>query len=446
MKNICIIGQGFVGSVMSVACARVKKNNKKIFKVYGLESKNDYGLKNVTRLNKGRLPFKSNDQFLKKEFKKIIKSGNFLATIDDKIITKCKIIIVSINIDVANKKRRKKDLQNFKNLIYLIGKRAKRNTLIILESTLPPGFSEKIVLPIIKTFKKNLLLSYSYERVMPGTNYLNSLISNYRVYSGINAEAKKKCRDFLNKIIDTKKYPLTCLQNIRTVETAKILENTYRAVNIAFIDEWTKFSEIGDINLISAINAIKMRSTHSNIRFPGLGVGGYCLTKDPLFAQYSVNNIFKKNLKLKFSNMSVKTNNLMPKFTIKKLNQDIIKFKNKKILLMGVAYKSDVGDTRQSPSSSLFDFIKKKQAIVNCHDPFVDYWEEKNETILKEINARENYDIVLFAVPHTKFKFLKIDKLFKKKTIIYDLNNCLSLKQINNLTKKKYSFKQLGNF
>ncbi len=446
MKNICIIGQGFVGSVMSVACARVKKNNKKIFKVYGLDSKNEHGLKNVKRLNKGKLPFKSNDQFLNKEFKKIIQSGNFLATIDDKIITKCKILVISINIDVANKKKRKKDLQNFKNLIYLIGRRAQKKTLIILESTLPPGFSEKVVLPIIKKFRKNLLLSYSYERVMPGTNYLNSLISNYRVYSGINLEAKKKCKEFLSKIIDTKKYPLTCLENIRTVETAKILENTYRAVNIAFIDEWTKFSEIGNINLNSAIDAIRMRSTHSNIRYPGLGVGGYCLTKDPLFAQYSVNNIFKKDLKLKFSNMSVQINNLMPKFTIKKLSQDIKKIKKKKILLMGVAYKSDVGDTRQSPSSSLFDFLKKKQALVRCVDPFVDYWEEKKENIFNEINIEDEYDIVIFAVPHTKFKFLKLDKLFSKKTIFYDLNNCLSSKQINNLKKKKYRFKQLGNF
>ena len=127
------------------------------------------------------------------------------------------------------KNKTETDLANFKNLIKRI-KNAK-NSLIILESTLPPGFCDKVVLPILKT-RKDLSIAFSYERVMPGANYLKSLIYNHRVYAGHTLKAEKKCRNFLTSIIDTKKYPLTKLNKIISAETAKIIENTYRAVNV----------------------------------------------------------------------------------------------------------------------------------------------------------------------------------------------------------------------
>ena len=117
---------------------------------------------------------------------------------------------------------------------------------------------------------------------MPGKNYLDSLINAQRVYAGLNKRSESSCKKFFSKIINTKKYPLQKLNSIEECETAKLLENSYRAINIAFIEEWGIFAENIGVNLFEVLNAIKIRPTHSNIRKPGLGVGGYCLTKDPL--------------------------------------------------------------------------------------------------------------------------------------------------------------------
>ena len=162
-------------------------------------------------------------------------------------------------------------------------------------------FAKKKIIPNIeKVFeqrnigKQNVKLAYSFERVMPGDNYLNSIRNMFRVYSGNNIKAENMCKNFLNKLINTKKYPLTKLSNIRSVEMTKVIENSFRATNIAFIDEWTKFSEKINVDLNSVIRAIKVRSTHKNIMNPGLGVGGYCLTKDNLLGIYSSNSILKK--------------------------------------------------------------------------------------------------------------------------------------------------------
>ena len=142
---------------------------------------------------------------------------------------------------------------------------------------------------------------------MPGKNYFNSIRNIWRVYAANNKTAERACREIFETIINVKKYPLTKMKSIRSVELTKVLENTYRSVNIAFIDEWTKISEKLNINLNKVVDAIKLRPTHSNIMRPGLGVGGYCLTKDSLLAMYSAKKIYNfKNLQFPFSNLALK--------------------------------------------------------------------------------------------------------------------------------------------
>ena len=174
---------------------------------------------------------------------------------------------------------------------------------MVIETTLPPGTTDKIILPIFKKQLKkrkikltDIYICYSYERVMPGNNYIDSIISNHRCYSGINQISKNKCKSFFKKFINYKKFKLTEFNNIIECETAKILENSYRASNIAFIDEWTKAGEVLNIDLKKIIKAIRLRNTHSNLMWPGLGVGGYCLTKDPNFIKFSIKKFFNKKL------------------------------------------------------------------------------------------------------------------------------------------------------
>ena len=127
---------------------------------------------------------------------------------------------------------------------------------------------------------------------MPGPDYLDSIINNWRVFSGHSSKSANLCESFLSTIIDTNKYPLTKLSSITSSELSKIMENSYRAVNIAFIEEWARFSEKIGANTFEIINAIRKRPTHNNIRQPGFGVGGYCLTKDPFFASLSARQLF----------------------------------------------------------------------------------------------------------------------------------------------------------
>ena len=134
--------------------------------------------------------------------------------------------------------------------------------------------SEKEIFPINK-----LKIGHSYERVMPGPQYIDSIKNYYRVYSGINEYSATQTEIFLKTIISTKKYPLTRLNNTNATEMAKVLENSFRAMNIAFAVEWSRFAEEAGVNLYEIVDAIRMRPTHKNLMYPGIGVGGYCLTK-----------------------------------------------------------------------------------------------------------------------------------------------------------------------
>ena len=188
-----------------------------------------------------------------------------------------------------------------------------------MQSTLPPGTGDYVIKPIIfKEFKKRQinknLLKYvhSYERIMPGDEYLNSIINNWRCYGANNISASKKFRKFAEIFINTKKFPLHELKDILHSETSKILENTYRAINIAFIDEWSKFAQKNSLDLFNIILGIQNRPTHKNIMRPGLGVGGCCLTKDPSFMEYSKVILNEKKVSFKLSNLAVSVNKKMP--------------------------------------------------------------------------------------------------------------------------------------
>ena len=225
------------------------------------------------------------------------KNDNFSISNDFENLKDSQVVVVSISFDFKiNSIRNSYNL--LKDLFREISLKINKSTLIILETTIPPGTSEKIIIPVIrKTLRRrgirDINYAYSYERVMPGKNYFNSIVNINRCYSGINKLSEKKCEKFLKSFINTKDFPLYKLDKISECEASKILENSYRALNIAFIDEWTKYSNNIGINLNRILDGIKMRPTHQNIMRPGLGVGGYCLTKDPGFAKISSDYIFR---------------------------------------------------------------------------------------------------------------------------------------------------------
>ena len=454
--QIVIQGLGFVGSAMAVAVAsKIDKNKEPIFNVIGIDRSNQLGEQRISSINNKKFPFKTNDKKLSNELKESVERGNLRATSNISNYSKADIVIVSINCDlIKDDSVVSIELDSFSNSIKEIASQVKENTLIIIESTVPPGTCIKIVYPIFKNyFKKRrlnidkLFIAHSYERVMPGDKYFDSITNYWRVFSGINSISADKCESFLSQIINVKEYPLTKLKNTTSSETGKLLENSYRATNIAFIEEWSRFAEEVGIDLFEIINAIRMRPTHSNIMQPGFGVGGYCLTKDPLFAKIAAKDLFNlKNHDFTFSSQAIKINSEMPLVTLGKIkeyfNGDI---QGKKILLMGITYRQDVADTRFSPSEVFYKRAKSEGASIKVYDPMISYWDEISTQVLSDLPKLDNYDVVVFAVPHNDFKEISLKEWNNNRDIlIFDANNVLTKKQILEIKNNEFFYMSIG--
>lgn len=443
---VCIQGLGFVGSAMSTAVATASNSKgENIFNVIGVDLNNNTGIKRVKNINKGVFPFETTDKVLIDSLKKCVLKGNFKATHNEEYYAIADVIIVDIHLDISFKDD-EPDL-NFSGLISAItsiATRVKAGALILVETTVPPGTCEKIVIPTVNQVLKdrgmpedNIYIAHSYERVMPGKDYLSSIVNFWRVYAGKNKESGDKCEEFLSKVINIDKYPLTRLSSTTASETAKVLENTYRSVNIALMDEWGKFAEYVGIDLFEVVSAIKIRPTHNNIMRPGFGVGGYCLTKDPSFAPASYRELFSgKENKFPLSTIASRINYNMPQHVFDLVKKALgANISGKKIHILGVSYKEDVGDTRFSPAESFAKACIYQGANVTFSDPYVDYWDELNLSCVNHEKVDSTIDVLIFGTPHNQYKSDKyINKIKNPSVIVIDTNNILSKHSIGKLT------------
>jgi nucleotide sugar dehydrogenase len=328
------------------------------------------------------------------------------------------------------------DFAPFRAALRSVAEHMKPGSLVIVETTVPPGACARIVAPELAAGLRArgvredaFLLAHSYERVMPGEDYLASITNFWRVYSGHTRDAADACERFLSQVINVRDYPLTRLASTTASETAKVLENSYRATNIAFIEEWGRFAEAVGIDLFEVITAIRMRPTHSNIRQPGFGVGGYCLTKDPLFPAIAARELFDRpDLAFPFSEMAVAVNARMPLVTVERL-QTLCggTVEGKRVLLLGIAYRQEVADTRYSPAQTFVLEMRRRGARVLVHDPLVTEWPELGMTVPPELPAAGSVDAVVFAVPHRAYRELDLAAwLGDARPILLDANAVLT--------------------
>ena len=439
MKTVCIQGLGFVGSAMAIAIAlATDKEGRVKYNVIGVDLANKYGQHRVDAIGRGEFPFDTSDQKLISSMQKVFKQGNLKATTDSSVYSDADIVVVDIQLDISYLDNQPKlEFDGFESAIRTLGQHIKSGVLILVETTVPPGTCEKIVVPTLYSELEkrginpnSVHVAHSYERVMPGEDYLASIVDYWRVFSGYTQKAGDMCEDFLSNVINVNDFPLTRLSSTIASETAKVMENTYRAVNIAFIDEWTKYAESIGIDLFEVVNAIKTRPTHSNIRFPGLGVGGYCLTKDPTFAPAAAKQLFDKELEFPLSQMAVRVNHDMPLHTVSRLKSLMDNTLNdKKLLICGVSYRQDVGDTRYSPSEILVNELVAQKANITCHDPYVTYWDELDITLPVKLPDSKFFDAVIFAVPHQQYCNLDLVSWCSKDTLVLDANWVFNNKQ-----------------
>jgi UDP-N-acetyl-D-glucosamine dehydrogenase len=457
-KIIVVQGLGFVGAVMSLVCANAITEE---YAVIGIDLPNENSYWKIKSINDGIFPLIADDPKISEFFDNAIVKGNFLATYDPVAYKYADVVIVDINLDIQKQSYAKGklksfdvDLDGFKAAIQSIGRNCRDNVLVLVETTVPPGTCEKVVKPIIEEELKkrelslnNYRLGHSYERVMPGPQYIDSIREFPRVYAGINEVSAVAVENFLKTIIDLSKCDLTRLEHTNATEMAKVLENSYRAMNIAFAVEWSRFAEEAGVDLYSMVDAIRARPTHANLMYPGIGVGGYCLTKDPLLASWARKSHFGSLSDLEMSINGVSINDQMPVFAFNRLVEVFGDISDKKVAFLGVSYRGDVGDTRFSPVGPLVELVRQTGAKIVLHDPFVSFWQEQNCAVEACIDTifSSNPNLIVISTGHSQYKQESIiDKLMAlSPLLIFDTIGLFSEDQLV-ILQNKHKISVLG--
>jgi nucleotide sugar dehydrogenase len=229
------------------------------------------------------------------------------------------------------------------------------------------------------------------------------------------------------------------------VEIAKVLENTFRAVNIALIDEWEKFARRIDVDLFEVLEAIRVRPTHQNIRYPGLGVGGYCLSKDPMFGAASAQGIFGlAGFEFPLSTAAVTINDRMPAATVALLEETFAgALAGKRVLILGASYREDVGDTRHSPSLTLARMLADKEATVAIADPLVEA--DIGVPLHRDLPDARGFDAVILAVGHKQYRAIDLAAWNgAERPVILDANGVLSRQQLASLRQAGFKVAAIG--
>ena len=450
-KVVVVQGLGFVGAVMSLVCANAFTED---YAVIGVDLANENTFWKIKSINNGIFPLIADDPKIAEYFVKAKAKMNFLATFDPVAYQYADVIIVDINLDVQKESFEKGGLKSFevnlngfKAAIQSIGRNCRDDVLVLVETTVPPGTCDQVVKPIIEEelakrelTLKNYRLGHSYERVMPGPQYIDSIREFPRVYAGVTETSADAVEEFLKTIIDISKCELTRLEHTNATEMAKVLENSYRAMNIAFAVEWSRFAEEAGVDLYGMVNAIRARPTHANLMYPGIGVGGYCLTKDPLLASWARKYHFGSTSDLEMSINGVSVNDQMPKFAFDRLVQVFGDVSDKKVAFLGVSYRGDVGDTRFTPVELLVEMVRETGAKIVLHDPFVSYWEEQKCSVESDLNAvlDSTTDLIVVSAGHSQYKLEStIDKLMAlTPALIYDTIGLFDKEQLLILQSK----------
>ena len=393
---VVVMGVGFVGSVMAgvVADSVDPENGQPTKFVVGMQRPSIRSFWKIPYLNRGIAPVEAEDPEVAPLIRRcVLEKKTLLATFTYDVLSLADVVVVDVQCDYHKEtfgdvKQGHADIAALESSLKIIGEQINPDCLVLIETTVPPGTTEYIAYPIIKKAfqKRDLensepLLAHSFERVMPGRNYVASIRDFWRVCSGINDTARKRVTKFLSDVINVDQFPLTVLDRPIESETCKIVENSYRASILAFLDEWSVFSERNGVDLLKVIEAIKVRPTHSNIIFPGPGIGGYCLPKDGGLGVWAYHTLmgFEDDI-FKITPLSIDINDSRG-LRATQLVRDALRNMGKivaacKIAVLGASYRQDVGDTRYSGSEVILRKLTEMGADVVAHDPYVRHWWE----------------------------------------------------------------------
>jgi len=394
---VVVMGVGFVGAVMAAIVADTvdKKTGKPSKFVIGCQRPSSRSYWKIPLLNRGQSPVKAEDPEVDPMIARCVNEKKTLvATYNSDCLKLADCVVVDVQCDytkheLGNMCTGEAEMSALEATMRTIGERIDPNCLVLIETTVAPGTTEFVAWPLMKkAFAKRgiesaPLLSHSFERVMPGREYVSSIRDFWRVCSGCTPEARDRVVKFLHEVLNTEKFPLTVMDRPIESETTKIVENSYRATTLAFLNEWSIFAERNGVDLIKVIKAIKMRPTHSNMIFPGPGVGGYCLPKDGGLGYWAYKHILgfeDGDDVFKITPTAININDTRG-LHVAELTRDALRNMGRyiagaQVLVCGASYRQDVGDTRYSGSEMVVRKLTEMGAEMRIHDPYVDHWYE----------------------------------------------------------------------
>lgn len=399
MKTTVVIGQGYVGLPLAKEAALAGQ------KVFGL----DLSSKVVNLLNAGVSHI---DDITDEEIATMLSSG-YRATSDTKMLKEADYIIICVPTPLGDDGS--PDLTAVVGASDSISEHMTPGTTVILESTTYPGTTQELILPILNKsgliLDKEFWLAFSPERIDPG-NPTYTLRNTPKVVGGVTPISTRKAVEFYDLIVEQ----TVPVRSSKEAETAKLLENTYRHINIALVNEMAKFCHEMEIDLWDVINAAKTKPFGFEAFYPGPGVGGHCIPIDPNYLSYEV----KKQLgyPFRFVELAQEINNSMPRYIVARcqdiLNEDKISLNGSKILLLGVTYKQNISDQRESPASEVASLLYQKGATISYSDPLVPRWsfgEKEYQSEPNYLHIAEESDLVILLQAHTEFDLSALEKL-----------------------------------
>ena len=382
--QITVVGQGYVGLPLAIGAANSG------YKVNGLDS------------NKSEIKILSEGKSIVEDVTddavtEALKSKSYVPTTSYEVIAQSQIILICVPTPLSND--HKPDLKSIIAALSSVGQNMQRGALIIVESTIEPGTCRNLLLPIL--IKESGLsvdefeLAYSPERIDPSNE--KWLIKNTpKLVAGLTENALKRSVEFYGKFVDT---VVEC-NSLEVAETAKLLENSFRFINISFINEISIFCQKLGLDVNNVIKAAATKPYGFMPFYPSIGVGGHCIPVDPL---YLANKALEIGVPTRFIELADQINQEMPGYFVGRAEEKVGVLKSKKVLVVGVSYKPNVADVRESPVGDLISGLKQKGAQVFWHDDLVKEWNGE-----KSVALSNEYDLAIIATPHTYLDLTKL--------------------------------------
>lgn len=402
-KKICVLGLGYIG----LPTASIFATHG--FNVVGVDINGNV----VSKLKKGEPHV--DEPGLKTMVEAAMKSGNLIVQ-DQPGKADAYIIAVPTPITIDKKANLSFVKAAAESIVPVLGK----GNLVILESTCPPGTTENFLIPILAgsglAIGEDLYVAHCPERVLPG-KILKELVENDRVIGGINPESAAKAKELYGAFVEGEIF----LTDATTAEMVKLMENTYRDVNVALANELSTLCERLNID---AWEVIELANRHPRVKLhkPGPGVGGHCLPVDPWFI------VEKFPEEAQLIRLSREINDAQPKHVFKAIEEATRGLKEPKVTVLGVTYKGNVDDTRESPARELIHLLRERDYAVAAYDPHVSTFEVKLDGLEE---AFRSSDCAVVMADHDEFKYLDLDKLGKlmRTKQVLDTRNILDLKR-----------------